>query len=209
MVSGVAVLGRSKQARRAVVTLSALIALVLLIVLDAHKLVRFTTSPPTGSVLRDPTVSGPCVRFLGQARTPKIALLFLTRGLIVQEPVWRLWFKRAADAVVTVVDPAPPLQGSPSLPGCLSHFVSVDRRHASVRNSTRVRAGSSLIDQQSLFSVYAHPTLSFPGYPPGSLFAGREVEDRVETAWGSHTLVTAARRLLVAALKVSRHGCSN
>lgn len=38
------------------------------------------------------------------------------------------------------------------------------------------------------------------GYPEGSLWAGRLIAQRVPAAWGSHTLVEAARALLWAAV---------
>lgn len=42
---------------------------------------------------------------------------------------------------------------------------------------------------QHLFPLYVHPPPGYT-YPPGSLFEGREVEDRVVVEWGQHTLVS-------------------
>lgn len=57
---------------------------------------------------------------------------------------------------------------------------------------------------QALFTVYVHtpPNVTLPATSP---FAGREIEDRVATAWGSHSIVEATRRLLAAALADPRN----
>lgn len=38
-------------------------------------------------------------------------------------------------------------------------------------------------------------------YPEDSIFSGREISERVEAKWGTHSLVDAARNLLRAALQ--------
>ena len=57
---------------------------------------------------------------------------------------------------------------------------------------------------QALFTVYVHtpPNATLPASSP---FAGREIADRVATAWGSHSIVEATRRLLAAALADPRN----
>ena len=57
-----------------------------------------------------------------------------------------------------------------------------------------------LILGQRLFRVYTHAPPSFPGYPRGSIFRGTMIEDRLSTTWGDHSMVEATRRLLQAAL---------
>ena len=57
-----------------------------------------------------------------------------------------------------------------------------------------------LILGQRLFRVYTHAPPSFPGYLRGSIFAGTLIDDRLSTTWGDHSMVEATRRLLQAAL---------
>ena len=57
---------------------------------------------------------------------------------------------------------------------------------------------------QALFTVYVH-TPPNATLPPSSPFTGREIGDRVATAWGSHSIVEATRRLLAAALADPRN----
>jgi hypothetical protein len=39
------------------------------------------------------------------------------------------------------------------------------------------------------------------GYPPGSLWKDHLISRRVETAWGTHTLVEAVRNMMAEAFK--------
>eukprot|EP00887_Chlorella_sp_A99_P004266 scaffold15.g4266.t1 len=101
-----------------------------------------------------PTLHPAAANFTG----PREALMFLTRGDMPFEPLWRLFLQRL-------------------LPGA--------RGDASWRR---------------FFSIYVHPA---PGYffPKGSLFAGREVPERINVTWGQHSVVDAERVLIHAALQ--------
>ncbi|KAK9863353.1 hypothetical protein WJX84_001997 [Apatococcus fuscideae] len=57
------------------------------------------------------------------------------------------------------------------------------------------------LDRQYLFNIYVHSSPSFEGFPDGNIFGGLEINDRVEAAWGSITLIDALRNLLAAALE--------
>lgn len=59
--------------------------------------------------------------------------------------------------------------------------------------------------QQYLFSVYLHtpPNYTMPRDP---VFAPAVIQDRIFTAWGTHNLTRASKRLLAEALKVREGG---
>ena len=50
-----------------------------------------------------------------------------------------------------------------------------------------------LLDRQLLFTVYNHPHPEFPGFPPGSLFHGREVANRVAVRAGNTVKLRVSR----------------
>lgn len=51
-----------------------------------------------------------------------------------------------------------------------------------------------------LLSVYTHASPSWGGYQEGSPFRGTMIKGRIPTAWGTHSLMEAARRLVQAAV---------
>lgn len=97
-----------------------------------------------------------------------MALLFLSRGDLPYEPLWRIFLGSATTAL---------RRGAPSK-GMLGGLLS--------------DGGSGSADWRQLFNVYTHLP---PGHahPAGSLFAGHEVPGRVAVQWGSHSLVRLAR----------------
>lgn len=101
----------------------------------------------------------------------KVALMFLTRGPMPLELVWRRFFAAAA-----LVRHAPVLSDGPQ-----------DSRLTGV------------IAQQLLFTVYLHPPPNFT-YTRHSIFFGREVPNRVKVQWAQWSVAEAERRLLQAAL---------
>ncbi len=58
---------------------------------------------------------------------------------------------------------------------------------AAVVRSAGIAAGQ--LGWEALFALYVHPPPDFPGYTPGSLFAGREVANRTAVQWGQHSVV--------------------
>ena len=94
--------------------------------------------------------------------------MFLTRGSLFHEPTWKIWFE-AANSLV----PIDPFKKA----GCNSTVSADINRHCFLDKS------GSVIDQQILFNVYAHPAPSFPGFGKGSIFAGKEISNRVEVSF--------------------------
>lgn len=83
-------------------------------------------------------------------RAPKVALLFLVRGDMPHEALWRRWFEDVDSAVFSSCAP----RGSKK-PG----FCSQKER-------------SNPIARQELFSVFIHSSPNFQGYPDDSVFHG-------------------------------------
>ena len=83
-------------------------------------------------------------------RAPKVALLFLVRGNIPHEALWRRWFEEVDGTVFSGCAP----RGSDKPATC-----SREER-------------SDPIARQELFSVFVHSSPDFPGYPGDSLFHG-------------------------------------
>ena len=97
---------------------------------------------------------------------PRVALLFLLRGPLPLEPIWRAFLQGAAALV----------------PPELAAALRADRTGS---------PGSNPVEAwEALFALHAHPA---PGYTfrPGSLLAGREVAEgrRVAVQWGQHSVV--------------------
>lgn len=71
----------------------------------------------------------------------QVAFMFLTRGVLYHEATWQVWFRGVAGLL-----PAAALQLAGCDPGLLEHL----------RHSCGAKAGARLLQQQHLFSVYAH-----------------------------------------------------
>ena len=97
----------------------------------------------------------------------QVALLYLTRGGLFHEPTWKLWFEAAKSLVP--IDPFKKAGCNSSVSAETSRYCFLDK-------------GAGIIDQQILFNVYAHPAPSFPGFGEGSIFAGKEISNRVEVS---------------------------
>ena len=52
-------------------------------------------------------------------------------------------------------------------------------RIRAIRSSCRAPSSALLVDRQILFTVYNHPRPSYLGFPSDSIFAGREVANRI------------------------------
>lgn len=97
---------------------------------------------------------------------PKVALLFLTRGEMPLELLWRAFLRPVRvplDLHVATTAPHAPHAGG--------------------------GGGTVELAWHHLFSIYVHPGVNY-SYPEGSMFAGHEVEDRVEVKWGMHSVVS-------------------
>ncbi|KAK9917995.1 hypothetical protein WJX75_000371 [Coccomyxa subellipsoidea] len=112
----------------------------------------------------------------------KVALMFLVRGDMYHEDVWTAWIGDLADLV------PPSLFCDEILAQC---YRDMPQRQAIPK---------SVYDQQVYFSIVVHTKQNYPGYNEGSI-DNRIVQERVETAWGNHSLVTATRILMAAALE--------
>lgn len=121
-----------------------------------------------------------------------VALLFLTRGPMPLEPVWREFLSAAA-----LLEPMPNANT-----GALTYNPAVlqqQRRQLQRHRRHTEQQTADVIAAQHLFSVYLHTP---PGhaFPPTSIFAGYEIADRVQVQWAQWSVAEAERRLLAAAL---------
>jgi len=133
----------------------------------------------------------PCVETLDM---PQVALLFLTKGTIIHETLWREWFSSAAGKVPLKALKTTMCGGS----GQSSTLAPMCVRAPSADGYS----SAEVIAQQHLFDVWVHPSTSFSGFPEGSIFHGLELPGpfRAPTVWGTHTLIDATRALLASAL---------
>ena len=146
---------------------------------------------------------------------PQVALLLLTKGKVAHEVMWREWFTQAVGKLP--LEPAKTAlcggnrnqntseshnrTASPQEIYAVCSAKSKNTPNREHKNKKVVDDGD-FISRQHLFDVWVHPAVDFPGFPLDSVFYGREIppEFRVETVWGTHTLIDATRALLAAAL---------
>jgi hypothetical protein len=116
------------------------------------------------------------------AGTPTVALLFLTKGWLHHEELWREWFASAAGFV-------------PAEAGCLKPRAQ-RAAAAFCAGSAATDTPEDVIAAQHLFSVYVHAPPNVTAAEMGPLFGSRLIKHRVAPAWGGPLLVVAARHLL-------------
>lgn len=143
----------------------------------------------------------------------QVALLFLTRGPMPLEAVWREFLSAAA-----LVEPIPDVcrncSKSTELSSGIKQRVTTHRTKLDIMTCAALRQGSTaglgggaagrrrllrlwrgarprsgVIAAQRLFSVYLHPP---PGhtFPRGSIFAGCEIADCVQVRWAQWSVVS-------------------
>lgn len=100
---------------------------------------------------------------------PKVALMFITRGDLPYEPLWRAFLD--------------------STPLALQQLGAQGANSSSLNSSSN---GSSAHRPappwQQLFTIYTHPPPNHT-HPPNNMFAGHEVPDRLPVQWGNHSMV--------------------
>jgi len=84
--------------------------------------------------------------------TPKIALLFLTRGNLFHEPIWKEWFRSAAGVL-------------PAKNAALQQNLVAESNLCNKRDSNNINTvhDTDIIRFQHLFNVYIHAPSSFNG----------------------------------------------
>lgn len=132
----------------------------------------------------------PCADVL---QIPRVALLFLTKGLLYHESSWRLWLKSAKGLI-----PAQVVGEKVCDAGSTGTTASYTRLTQAARVCKDIETGFGDDDYrlQHLFSIYVHAPPKVRDYHKNSLFRGKLVTHRVATQWGAHTLVEATRHLL-------------
>jgi len=123
---------------------------------------------------------------------PKVALLFLTKGNLPHDSTWRLWLK-SAEGVVPVQALS---HGMCALDTGSEHHAKVTEAAIACRKVNIKTIGDEEYQNQHLFSIYIHAPPTFKGFDPLSLWHGKLIKYRVQTAWGAHSLVEATRHLL-------------
>lgn len=117
--------------------------------------------------------------------------MFLVKDEIYHEVAWMLWLEQAAG-----VAPGEALAGTSndSLAACAAD--------GPWRNASAAAGLHPAVAGQNLFTLYVHTHADHDGPAPGSLFYGAVLprEQRIATTWGGHSLVTATKALLRAAL---------
>ena len=86
----------------------------------------------------------------------QVALLFLVRGPQPHEQLWTQWLSNLAEMAPATV------QCNETAWTCYKTVSNVPKQSA--------------YDKQQYYSLYVHTKPDFPGYPPGSIFAGRVVQ---------------------------------
>ena len=124
-------------------------------------------------------------------QSPRVALMFLTRGDLFHKDTWRLWFESAIGT----------LPRSALRAGTCGPDWGLDRLQT-VAKDGNVPANITtemLIDAQYLFSVYVHAPPGVEASDVAPLFRRHMIQRRVVASWGTHKLVEAARNLLLEA----------
>ncbi|GAB4818184.1 hypothetical protein N2152v2_005230 [Parachlorella kessleri] len=136
----------------------------------------------------------------------KVALMFLTTGPLPHAQLWEEWLGQVAGSLPASALATP---GALCLKRCRSGRCTRDCGpaaacsplcRAQLASQFAVPPNATALQRQHLFSIYVHAPPSWKRYPAGSLFDGTLLRRRVFTAWGSHTLMMAERRLLAAAV---------
>ena len=114
-------------------------------------------------------------------RIPKVAIMFLTKGEMPHEELWRMWFASAEGRL-------PYQQAADGV--CAANSVAVaDALLDTMRQVCAPEAQGALspILRQHLFSVYVHAPPSFPGYSNTSIFNGHLLAQRTTVCcWVVH-----------------------
>ena len=91
--------------------------------------------------------------------SPKVALLFLTRGDLHHEPAWRLWLRSASGIF--------PLSVATDEVGALCSLDETAFAEAhEACNPNRIKNTNDAIASQHLFNVYVHLSAEVDGKPP-------------------------------------------
>lgn len=115
----------------------------------------------------------------------KVALLFLSKGLLYHEKMISQWLSLASKSLPLTFVEHQCRRGFASLLQLSQQCNSVEFNH---------------IKNNFLFSTYLHIPPSV-NYSKTSLFKDNLITNRIETAWGDWTLMNATRELLAEALK--------
>ena len=138
------------------------------------------------------------------------------------QSAWAAWFKTAEGVIPhpalwasneteASADPGarPPVRpGAACTPEAVARLDAACGPRAAATAAAVARTGassSSPLASQALFSVYTHAAPDWPGFAPGSLFAGTLIPTRIAASWGGHDLVDVTRALLRAALADPRN----
>ena len=138
------------------------------------------------------------------ANFPQVALLLLTKGEVPHEEMWRQWFTQAVGKLPLEAAKSTLCSDTINTNASTSNTTYSPQEIYAACSGNVPKTGSleNLISRQHLFDVWIHPAVNFPGFPKESAFHGRELprEFRVQTVWGTHTIIDATRALLAAAL---------
>lgn len=155
---------------------------------------------------------------------PKVALLFLTSGELFHEPTWEKWFASAEGLLPALHARETACEEAPQYWDAVQSYCSIKGLGSAIAKqhlfSVYVHAPPAFKGEPSPESAseavvsWLPPWLlrlqasSCPCCPPGrvgffgdSLWSGHMIPERVKTAWGSSTLIEAARYLLFEAFK--------
>eukprot|EP00884_Botryococcus_braunii_P001790 jgi/Botrbrau1/11611/Bobra.0209s0002.1 len=124
--------------------------------------------------------------------SPKVAMLFLSKGELPHARTWEAWLGEAAGLL-----PADCV---------ISAACGVDRRHSVdlyMHLLETCSVGDDVFSRQHLFSIYMHVPKDVPlsHLPKSADWASRVIEERIVTDWGGFSLVEAAQALFRQALK--------
>eukprot|EP00884_Botryococcus_braunii_P000016 jgi/Botrbrau1/10014/Bobra.0012s0101.1 len=129
-------------------------------------------------------------------RIPKVALLFLTRGEMPHERVWRAWLESAAGLL--------PMYCLASALCARGGYPLLDKVSPACRAPDLVEiqtaTGPEVLAAQYLYNMYLHTPMDNAGFGEDSIFYGREIPTHIFTRWADHSMMEAVRLMVRAAL---------
>lgn len=146
----------------------------------------------------------PCRLLYMRMNIPAVALLFMAKGPLPLEPLWKAWLQSVQGHVPRRRAVCPRGQHACRLRRHLQQ--AMHRCLDTMPGSGSSNAAPSFqLEHQPLFTLYAHVVPSAGAVPPSSLLYGRTTRKRLETVRFEHSMVRATKYMLEEALLDSRN----
>ncbi len=140
----------------------------------------------------------PCRLLYMRLNIPAVALLFMAKGPLPLEPIWKSWLQQVQGYMPRRRASCPRGQRA-----CrMRHQLQIAMERCLDAAGT---APSFQLEHQPLFTVYAHVPPSAGAVPRSSLLYGRTTRKRLETVRFEHSMMRATKFMLEEALLDSRN----